>query len=251
MSKLEERIKKVVKSAPAPMGFAISSARASDATMLVVVRLSPGDLGKIGDAASKGADVIIADGVDAGKLKREASKAGDAVVGAALERASRGEVASIKEAGADFVALGLDSAKAEAMLEKNVGFVLSVALDAEDTELRLIADLQLDALVVPQVQTGFTVRELLKLRRIAALGRTPLLMEVDAGIDASALQALRESGVVGVIVDASSIGKLGKLRETISALPARGHRREEKAEATIPSGGGGGGEDDDWDDDDL
>lgn len=247
MSKLEDRIKKVMRSAPAPLGFAVAASRAADATMLTVVRLAGSDLGKIGDAAEKGADVIVAEASDAGKLKREVGKAAGAVVGAALEQASRDDVSSLREAGADFVTLDVDSAKAEAMLEKNVGFVLQVGLDAEDTDLRLIGDLQLDALIVPTVAAGFSIRELLKLRRIAALARTPLLMPLDAGIDASSLQALRECGVVGVIVDGSSIGKLGKLRETIAALPARGHRREEKADATIPSGGGGG-DDDDWDD---
>jgi hypothetical protein len=250
MSRLEERIRKATRSAPAQMGFAVAASRSTEATMLTVVRLARGDLGKIGDAASKGADVIIADGSDAGKLKRESAKAEDAVIGAALEKASRDEVASIKEAGADFVALDLDTAKAESMLEKNVGFVLSVPLEADDTDVRILGDLQVDALIVPRMAPGFSVRELVRLRRIAALGRTPLLMEVDAGIDASTLQALRESGVVGAIIDGSSIGKVGKLRETIASLPPRGHRREEKAEATIPAGVGGG-EDEDWDEDEF
>lgn len=249
MSKLEERIKKVMRTAPAPMGFAVAAAREAEPTMLTVVRLSSGDVGKIGDAVSKGADVVIVETSDAGKLKRESDKAAGSVVGASLEKAARSDVASLKEAGAAFVALDADAAKAEALLEKNVGFVLSVGLEAEDTDLRLIGDLSLEALIVPQVAAGFTVRELLRLRRIAALARTPLLIEVDAGIDASSLQALRESGVAGVIVGGSSIGKLGKLRETIGSLPPRGRRREEKAEATIPAGVGAGDEDD-WDEDD-
>jgi hypothetical protein len=250
MSKLEERIKKTARSAPAQMGFTATATSGAEATMLTVVRLARGDLGKIGDAAGKGADVIIADGSDAGKLKRESGKAETTVIGAALEKASRDEVASIKEAGADFVALDLDSARAESMLEKNVGFVLSVPLDADDTDVRILGDLQLDALIVPTMAPGFSVRDLMRLRRIAALGRTPLLMEVDAGIDGSTLQVLRESGVVGAIVDGSSIGKLGRLRKTIAELPPRGKRRDEKAEATIPSGVGGG-EDEDWDEDEF
>lgn len=232
------------------MGFTAAAARGAEATMLAVVRLSQGELGKMSDAGKNGADVIIAATGDAGKLKRESGKAGGAVIGAAPEKGSRDEVASMREAGADFVALDLDSAKAESMLEKGVGFVLSVPLDADDTDVRILGDLQLDALIVPRMAPGFTVRELMKLRRIAALGRTPLLMEVDAGIDASTLQALRESGVVGAIVDGSSIGKLGKLQKTIASLPPRGHRREEKAEATIPAGVGGG-EDEDWDEDEF
>jgi hypothetical protein len=190
------------------------------------------------------------DNPDAGKLKSGVERAG-AIVGARLDKAQREDVRKLREAGADFVVLDADTAMADAALEEKIGFVLPVSLDAEDADLRLIGDLPLDALIVPGVDGRLTLRAALRLRRVAALARTPLLAEVDAGIDASSAQVLRESGVVGLIVDGASIGKLGKLRETIGALPPRGRRREEHHEATIPAGvtGGDEDEDDDWDDD--
>jgi hypothetical protein len=80
------------------------------------------------------------------------------------------------------------------------------------------------------------VQELLRVRRIAALARTPLLTEVKPDADTDLLQALREAGVVGVIVDSSAIGKLDSLKQRIAALPPRGRKREEKAEAVLPAG---------------
>ena len=88
------------------------------------------------------------------------------------------------------------------------------------------------------------------MRRVSALGRTPLFVEISGDTDPSHLQALRESGVAGVIIEGSALGKLGKLSETIAALPARGKKREDRKEATIPAAAMAGHDhDDDYDDD--
>jgi hypothetical protein len=94
------------------------------------------------------------------------------------------------------------------------------------------------------------VQELLRLRRLAALARTPLLTYLKGDAEPNHLQALREAGVAGVIVDSSGLGKLERLRERISSLPARGKRKEEKADVVLPAGAmaAGGGEEDEDDD---
>ena len=90
----------------------------------------------------------------------------------------------------------------------------------------------------------------MELRRFSALGRTPLLVEVSGDAEASSVQALRESGVAGVIIEGSSLGKLEKLRAAIGAMPPRGRMREERREAMIPAPSmGHDHDDDDFDDD--
>ena len=76
----------------------------------------------------------------------------------------------------------------------------------------------------------------MSLRRLATLARTPLFVDADPGIDASALQTLRSVGVVGVIVGESAIAKLPKLRKTIESLPSREPKREEHREVSMPVG---------------
>jgi hypothetical protein len=238
--------------APAPLGFAARAAAAAPPSMLSVVRLASNEANKAEEAAKKGADAVIVDGVDAGKIKEFAKKAPDILLGARPQKSDRENIASIKQAGADFIVLEADSGLAEALLEENVGFVLASRGQPEDTWLRLLGDLGLDALIAPAPDGDLTIERLLELRRVSALSRTPLLVEVPADAEASRLQALRESGVAGVIVDGSSLGKLEKLRETIAALPARGKRREERSEAMLPTGVGTAGhdhDDDDYDDD--
>ncbi len=235
---------------PAPLGFAAAAAKKAAPTLLCLVRVGKNDAGKAEDAAKKGADGVIVDGLDAGKAKDFAKKAGEAFVGAAVEHAERNAVSSLRDAGTDFAVMDIGSAMADALLEEKIGLVLSLNGDTEDTTLRLLGDLGLDALIVPGPGGRLSVQELLALRRIAALARTPLLTEVKGDADADLLQALREAGVAGVIVDASDIGKLGSLQERIAALPPRGRKKEERADAVLPAGGGGGEHDHDDDDDD-
>jgi hypothetical protein len=121
--------------------------------------------------------------------------------------------------------------------------------DLEDTPLRLIGELGLDALVVRAPQLPLTVERLLAVRRISAFTRTALLMDVPPDIDAASLRLLRDSGVAGLVL--GDAGKLGALKERVAALPVRGKRKEEHTDALLPATGAGGHEhdDDDWDED--
>jgi hypothetical protein len=251
MSKLSDAIQRAGRTAPAPFGFAARAASAvASPTVLCIVRLNANDASKAEDAAKKGADAVIIDGGDAGKVKDFAKKAPGLILGVRAQEPEREQVKALREAGADFVVLEAESAMADALLEENVGFILLVRSDADDTRLRLLSDLNLDALVPPSPNSSLTIERLLELRRFSLLGRTPLLVEVSGDAHGSAIQAMRESGVAGVIIEGASLGKLEKLRAAIAALPPRGRRRDEQREAMIPAPSMAGHDhDDDFDDD--
>lgn len=254
MSKLGDAIRRAGRTAPAPLGFGFGprAAAAASATMLSIVRLNSNEANKAEEAAKKGADAVIIDSGDSGKVKDFAKKAPGLLLGIRPQKTERDQITSLREAGADFVVLDAESGMAEALLEENVGFVLMARSETDDTRLRLLADLNLDALISSPPDGSLTIERLLELRRVSALGRTPLLLEISGDAGASSLQALRESGVAGVIIEGSQLGRLEKLRETIAALPARGKKREERGEAMIPAAALAGhshDEDDDFDDD--
>ena len=249
MSKLSDRIRKTRRATPKPIGFTAAAAGSPEPTMLTIVRLRSGDVGKISEAAANGADVVIVEGPDAGKFKAQVEKS-DAVCGAVADAADRTAVAALTESGADFVVVDLESGLAEALLEDKLGYVLSVELDTEDTVLRLVGDLSLDAVIVPASEGKLSLRSALQLRRVATLARSPLLTEVDPSVGASELEALRGAGAAGVIVEGSAIGKLAKLRKTIASLPERKTRRDDRQEAWLPIGVAAGTTEDHDDDDD-
>jgi hypothetical protein len=248
MSKLSERIKRASKVEPAPLGFAPAARKAPASTMFVAVRLAANEIGKIGEAADKGAAVVILDG-GAAKL-REATTTGDAIIGIKLDKPDRKEAAAAREAGADFLLID-DGTLAETLLDDKLGFVMSAATDLDDTRVRLLGELSLEALLVAAPKPPLTVTSVLDLRRLAGMAHAPLLVEVDAGIDASTLQVLRESGAAGVVVSASDISKIAGLNELIAGLPVRGKRKDDKTEALVPASAQSGGHDDDDDEDDY
>ena len=248
MSKLADRIRKAARPEPAPLGFGARVARPSTTSLLLIVRLSSGDANKAEEASKKGADVIIIDGGDAGRTKEASGKGAAVSVGVRPNGADRKSVSALREAGADFVVLEAESTSAEAMLEKDLGFVLDHSGDFDDTALRILGELGLDAMIIQSPGEKLTLAELLKLRRLATLTRVPLLTAVKPDAEAGYLHTLRDSGVAGVIVESSALGKLADLRSRIESLPARGRRREERAEAVLPATTPS--HDEDFDDDD-
>ncbi|HUF54823.1 MAG TPA: hypothetical protein VMR52_13820 [Dehalococcoidia bacterium] len=243
MSKLSDKIRKIGKTEPAPMGFAAVATREKPATLLCVVRLADG--GKAAEAASNGADIVIVE--EAAKLKG-LDKADGAVVGVSGEfdqEAAR----ELRKSGVDFIVVPGAAAPAAGLLEEKVGRVLAVAEDADDTTLRLIGDLGLDALLISAPELPLTVERLLAVRRVSVLAHTALLVAVPADIDGVSLRLIRDSGAAGVVID--DAGSVGALKERITGLPARSKAKEEKREPLLPlqsSGYDDDDDDDDWDD---
>ncbi len=233
MSRLADKIRRAGRVEAAPIGFGLAAERRASPTLLCLLRLDKDEVSKVGDAAAAGADAVILSGLDAGKLGDAIKKIGDLPVGLCLGNAERAAVAAAREAGADFVLLD-ERASAEAVLEEGVGLVLSVGADTGDTELRVMAGLPLEALEVPAVREPLTLRGMMELRRLSLLSQTPLLVEVQPEIGASRLQALREAGAVGVILDGKHADGLTALRQAVLSLPPRGRRREERPEAILP-----------------
>ena len=252
VSKLSDVIRKATRAeASRRLGFGTAAAPRPAPSLLCLVHLSAGDSHKVAEAVSQGADAVILDGADPGKVKDQIRKAEKSVLGVRLGgKADRSAVAAQHEAGADFVVLEPDSAAAEALLEDGLGVVLSLGRDLPDMTLRLLGDLSPDALLAPPPDEPLTVARSLELRRLSSLARAPLLVEVSPSSSVPYLQALREAGVAGVIIEGRAIDKLGSLRETIESLPARGRRREERGEAMLPVSAAVSGDDEDEDDED-
>lgn len=216
----------------APLGFGVPSERRPAPTMLCLVRLGRDQLKKADE--NTGADVVIVSDVEPEKLGDALKRLGNVPVGMRLDSARREAVTAARGAGADFVLLD-ERSSAEALAEEKIGLVLRIGPDLSDAELRALASLPLDAVEVPPLEEPFSVRRALELRRLALLCQTPLLVEVAPDVTAARLQALRDAGAAGVVLDGKHADRLAGLRESVLSLPARGRRREERGEALLPS----------------
>jgi hypothetical protein len=255
MSKLADAIRKTVRQEAAPMGFQYTAARQKNATMLIIATVRQ----ITGAAASKltaaGADSILlaADATAGLDLAAAAKAAGAASLGVWLRKADGGSAPAAREAGVDHIVFSDDSAPAQMLLDEKLGFVLSLAEGLDDTTLRAIETLPLDAVLVSYWDGELTVRRALELRRLAGLSRKPLMLSVSPAISGAELEALRDCGVAAVIIDGEKTGAddLRKLRETITALPPRRKRRDERGEAvSLPAPAASAAHEHDEEDDD-
>jgi hypothetical protein len=241
MSKLSNKIRKATRVEPAPLGFGVAAARPRPPSLLLMMHGPASSVRPPADLAKSGLDALLLSlnpEKDTAEAARWAEAAGDLPCGVRVPSAASETVAALKQAGIDFLAFEADSASAEALLDTEMGYVISLTGDPSDSLLRAMADFPLDALWLADWHGPLTVQSQLELRRIYLLARTPLLVPVRADIGAGDLECLRDVGVVGVAVDGhehNAWDRLAALRQAINGLPPpRVRRREERPEAVLP-----------------
>lgn len=229
MSKLADAINRALRPEARPIGFGAAASRRIP-TMVLLARA--GSAEAITAAVTAGADAIISTNGAAPANGVE----GAVHWGSEAPVAGRAGAKALRTAGADFLVFDDAITDAAVLLESDLGFVMRVSLDAEDTFLRTVESLPLDGLLVPGLSGALTVRRTLDLRRIASFTRKPLILSVDADIDLTALETLRDCGVVAVVVDDADA--VASLRSKIDALPPRRRVKDARGPAAlVPSSG--------------
>ncbi|HXK32822.1 MAG TPA: hypothetical protein VNM91_02275 [Dehalococcoidia bacterium] len=220
MSKLADKIKKAMRVDSQPIGFGAAKSEQQPTMVLVASARAAGDAA---DLLKRGADVVLV-GAAGAPASVDGAKGAERVLGAWIGGTREDEAKAFREAGFDFVVFDPDSAAATALLDDQVGYVISVPGDLSDTEVRTLEGFNLDALYVGKIDGALTVRRQMELRRLFAMTRKPLMAAVSGSIGAAELQALRDANVAVVV--AESPGEVEALRRTVDALPPRARRRD-------------------------
>lgn len=215
MSKLADLMRRAARQEVRPIGFAVTTVQRQP-TMLVLARVASA---QAADAAARGADaVILTDGhtltADLGRV----------LWGSEAPVASRDEVRALREAGGGFLVFDADITPAAALLEDEIGYLMRIDPAAPDTFLRAVETLPLDGLLVPSLDGALTVRRTLDLRRISSFTRKMLVLGVAPAIDPVDLEALRDCGVIGVVVE--GLEAVTAVRAKVDALPPRRRPRD-------------------------
>ncbi len=244
MSKLADAIRRSQRVEAAPMGFG-AARPAPKPSMLAGALVTAGGV----EAAVKaGADFVMIDAFSTSLTPDEAKKAraaaGDVPLGAGTKVADSAAAKALREAGLDFLVVD-DAMPASALLDEELGYVLALPASPEETFLRSLDALSLEALYLSQVPSPLTVAGQLELGRVAALGHKPLLCLVASSASSDDLQCLRAAGVVAVLASEG----VDTLKAAVAALPQRKTRREERTVVSLPRGNAQAPEHDDDDDD--
>jgi hypothetical protein len=219
------------------MGFG-AARPAAKPTMLVGFRGPVAGLA----SASANADLLLievsARDLDAAKVKEMRSMANDLPLGVLPAPAPAIKPKEMRAAGIDFLAFEPDSTPASVLLDEDMGYVLILPDQPDDTArdlfLRSLDSLSLEALYLDGVPSPLTVSEQIALGRVGLITRKPLISRVQPDISSEDLQCLRAAGVVALVVD--SADGVTKLKESVAALPARRQRKDDRPVVALPRG---------------
>ncbi len=231
MGKLADRIRLAKLRSDRPIGFGTRDPQApSDRGLLIAAA---------GDAAH-GADVLIraADPADRAALQSAVEAAADIPLGIAATALSQTGAMTAQEAGVDFVLVGLDNVTADGLVAPELDYVVRLDDLPAEAVLKAIGTLRPVAVVVPPLPSTIPLRQILELRQIAAGTGAPLAVPVHADLSAGSIEALRDSGVVLLILDRPPAEQVQTLRDRITSLPR--HSRPAPAgaaTATLPQVG--------------
>ncbi len=234
MSKLGDRIRKTMRPEAAPIGFrAVRPAK----TPPLLTALLLNDAAKVAQAIAAGAGVAILKDANPGDVEAAVKAADETPLGVWPQRIEAADTKALIAASVDFIVFEAESTPATALLEDKLGYVLALKDGSDDTYLRVLESVALDAILLPDWKGPLTLKMQLDLRRIAALARKPLLLPVDLPVESADLECLRDAGVSILLLDGSdrkTLEEVPALIKTIEALPGPRRQRETTLEVLLP-----------------
>jgi hypothetical protein len=246
MSRLIDKFNKATKSTAQPMGFRTSRAAAPEPGLFLIVKTAPDILKNHSDINSAAAVLIKAEGEmpAARNISKMIEGLEDVPAGLYLQDADDEGIAAMIEAGCDYFIFPASVKVFTVPDEKKTGRIIEIESAMDDSLLRAVNSLPVDAAMVADTFTGGAMswHELMIFQHLANTIAKPLIINIPADIADTELKALFEAGADGVVVDASALkpGGLKKLQELIGKLPPRSARKRGKVDATLPRGGGVG-----------
>jgi hypothetical protein len=226
MSVFIDKLNKLTRSEPSPMGFrkekSVSSARKMQ--LVALVTGSDDDI--------TGADSVLLD-MPVKEIGPDLlAKIPDGVPrGARLKAGKQKDIKKMKDAGCDYVVFSAENTPLALIDEKDIGKVLELDTGMADAALRSVVDLPVDAVFVSvrNENESLTWQDLMMLNRFGGIPKKPLIALVPSKISGSELEALWEAGVMAIVAG----GDTGALRKAIDKADFTSIRKRDKNEPVL------------------
>jgi hypothetical protein len=239
MSKFLDFLERIRDGAPAPMGF--GAARAEKLPGLALVGLVSGDHARgVGVVSEVKPDAALLAGVDGPEaLKKLTESLSPLPWGASVSSLTQEEAQAYQDNGSDLLVFTLEGTSASALSSDEIARVLWLAPDIEEQELRAIASLPVDAflLSMTSVSGSWTLKDLATVGAISRRVDKYILLEVSQPPGEKDLEALRDIGVSGLVVDVGQVASssLSQLKAALLEMPRPRSGRRERSRAILPS----------------
>lgn len=225
-SKLVDRLRQIARGPVAPIGFG----RATEVrvpALALIVSLARNDVELAKAALNGGADAVLLHlnqelpeaGVKFGNLDVEretlravAGASGDKPWGVDLGEgpATADEAKGLVELGADFISARAASASASLLIAEGLARVISVGRDLSPYLVRIIGEMPIEVVEVSLLDTNrsqpLTILDVMRYRQIVDLTRQSVVVRTQGIIKPDDVRALREAGVLGLILDIATVG---------------------------------------------
>jgi hypothetical protein len=244
MSRLIDKFHKAARSSVQPMGFNISRNAALEPGLLILVSIAP-DAVKNNNEIRRASGILLrrdSSPLTASGIKKIVEDLPDVPVGLYLEDADNQEEKSLAEIGCDFLAFPASSRVFAPSTDKKTGHILEVDSAMDDSLLRAVNSLPVDAVLLSDTFAGGALvwHDLMIFQHLANTLAKPLIINIPADITPEELKAVWEAGADAVVVEASAMkaGGLKKLREDVGKLPPRTARKRGVVDVILPRTGG-------------
>ena len=258
MSKLVEQLEKAGEPIPSPFGFgAVSRRRDSQTEIVLIGRADADGLGKNSPLLEAQVDgfLVSLNSWNKRSLSSIAGSLADKLWGVSSTQIDRDRADQLKEKGCDFFAFDAGSTAASVLSDDEPGKLITVGPELSEDMARAIQDLPIDGVLFSPEQdlSPLTVEKLMQIQAVRGLVEKPFAMMAPAELGAAELEALRDIGVMGLVVDLTSPHAIESMREAIAKLPRR-RPRHQASRALVPQLATGStplGEDDEEEDREL
>lgn len=228
MSKLIDKLNKLTRSEPTPIGFRREQSASAGRKIQLIAELSGTEEGKVA-----GVDAVLFDitgkDVPSGTLTE---KQKDVPWGGWLKAGGVKGIAQLRDAGCDFVVFSAADAPLTLAEDKEMGRILEVDTSMSDGMLRTVVELPVDAVLVSVAQDKgdyLTYRDLMVLQRFGGFPGKSLIVRTPAKLSGAELEALWEAGVTAIVAK----GNIDKLRKVIDKTEFPSARKRDKAEPVL------------------
>ena len=162
--------------------------------------------------------------------------AGVELWGARLEALTTENVAAAKERGAAFVSFVIEGARADAMLDEDIDYVVRLAGPRiDEADARALGSMRPAEIAVP-LQFPLSLQSVLDVRRLALFASVPMGTVCPTDISAGDIEALRDSGfALLALAPGASAEDVAAVKQRILDLPERKSKRDEDAQPLIPT----------------
>ena len=226
MSKLVQRLERLGRDAPAPMGFGFNARRQPAPQMLLLASCAaPAELSEEALAQLDGVLFTSSNSTDD-------IKTGETPWGVMLPEVTGDAIGPLREKGCDFIALTARGVHLDSLKDEELGRVMVTPRELSTEQAHSLGDLPVDAILLAEpLSPPLTLQALMDLSALRGEIGKPALVLLSGVPSAWEVECLRDIGVDGVVVDAAHAGaaELEALKQHILALPRRRPRGERPA----------------------